>query len=215
MSFQYIIHLANYSDGVLYVLALLFLTELAVIFDRAWFMRSALRKGKTIIHQLSEVSKLTTEKLEELMQEARGQPEEQIITAAYRHMDLVHHYGSARGEAFDNRLDEAIFLTTPFLDKRLWILDTTVTLAPLLGLFGTILGMFHAFSILAAPGHAPTQVTGVVADALIATASGLFIAMVGLITFNAFNNAIDKTIQQLESIKLLLINRLDGAPNNI
>jgi biopolymer transport protein ExbB len=54
-----------------------------------------------------------------------------------------------------------------------------------------------------------------VADALIATASGLFIAMVGLITFNAFNNAIDKTIQQLESIKLLLINRLDGAPNKI
>lgn len=184
-------------------------------FDRAWFMRSALRKGKTIIHKLSEVGKLTSEQLKELMQESKGQPEEQIITAAYRHMDLVHHYGSARGEAFDNRLDEAIFLTTPFLDKRLWILDTTVTLAPLLGLFGTILGMFHAFSILATPGHAPTQVTGGVADALIATASGLFIAMVGLITFNAFNNAIDKTIQQLESIKLLLINRLDGAPNKI
>ena len=103
-------------------------------------------------------------------------------------MTSIHHYGSARGEAFANRLDEAIFLTTPSLDKRLWILDTIVTLAPLLGLFGTILGMFHAFSILAVPGHNPTSVTGGVADALIATASGLFIAMIGLLSFNAFNN---------------------------
>ncbi|MDX5935767.1 MotA/TolQ/ExbB proton channel family protein [Acidithiobacillus thiooxidans] len=109
-------------------------------------------------------------------------------------------------------MDEAIFLTTPSLDKRLWILDTIVTLAPLLGLFGTILGMFHAFSILAAPGHNPTAVTGGVADALIATASGLFIAMIGLLSFNAFNNSIEKTIYQLESLKLVLMNRLDGAP---
>ncbi|MBU2818670.1 MotA/TolQ/ExbB proton channel family protein, partial [Acidithiobacillus ferrooxidans] len=49
-------------------------------------------------------------------------------------------------------------------------------------------------------------------DALIATASGLFIAMIGLLSFNAFNNAIEKTIFQLESLKVVLMNRLDGAP---
>ncbi|QER45648.1 hypothetical protein F0726_02596 [Acidithiobacillus caldus] len=36
--------------------------------------------------------------------------------------------------------------------------------------------------------------------------------MLGLITFNAFNNAIDKLVHQLESLKVVLINRLDGAP---
>ncbi|MHB8114810.1 MAG: MotA/TolQ/ExbB proton channel family protein [Acidithiobacillus ferrivorans] len=212
ISFSYLVHLANYSDGVLYILMLLFVVELAVIFDRSWYLRNAISKGKKILWGISVRGKLRRPDLEELVALSKGLPEEALLGVALRHFNLIHHYGSARGEAFANRLDEAIFLTTPSLDKRLWILDTIVTLAPLLGLFGTILGMFHAFSILAVPGHNPTSVTGGVADALIATASGLFIAMIGLLSFNAFNNAIEKTIYQLESLKVVLMNRLDGAP---
>ena len=212
MSFAHLVHLANYSDGVLYLLMILLLVELAVIFDRFWFLRTAMAKGRKILWMVSNRGKLRRPDLEEIAELSKGLPEETLIGVALRHFNLVHHYGTARGEAFANRLDEAIFLTTPSLDKRLWVLDTIVTLAPLLGLFGTILGMFHAFSILAAPGHNPTSVTGGVADALIATASGLFIAMIGLLSFNAFNNAIDKTIFQLESLKVVLMNRLDGAP---
>jgi len=212
MSLAYIIHLANYSDGVLYLLMILLAVELAVIFDRFWFLRTAMAKGRKVLWMVSNRGKLRRPDLEEIATLAKGLPEESLIGVALRHFNLVHHYGTARGEAFANRLDEAIFLTTPSLDKRLWILDTIVTLAPLLGLFGTILGMFHAFSILAAPGHNPASVTGGVADALIATACGLFIAMIGLLSFNAFNNAIDKTIFQLESLKVVLMNRLDGAP---
>lgn len=212
ISFSYLVHLANYSDGVLYILMLLFVVELAVIFDRSWYLRNAISKGKKILWGISARGKLRRPDLEDLVVLSKGLPEEALLGVALRHFNLIHHYGSARGEAFANRLDEAIFLTTPSLDKRLWILDTIVTLAPLLGLFGTILGMFHAFSILAVPGHNPTSVTGGVADALIATASGLFIAMIGLLSFNAFNNAIEKTIYQLESLKVVLMNRLDGAP---
>ena len=212
ISLGYLIHLANYSDGVLYLLMLLLVIELAVIFDRSWYLRNAIRKGKKILWGISARGKLRRPDLEELVVLSKGLPEESLLGVALRHFNLIHHYGSARGEAFANRLDEAIFLTMPTLDKRLWVLDTIVTLAPLLGLFGTILGMFHAFSVLAAPGHNPTAVTGGVADALIATASGLFIAMIGLLSFNAFNNAIEKTIFQLESLKLVLMNRLDGAP---
>ena len=212
ISFGYLVHLANYSDGVLYLLMFLFVVELAVIFDRGWYLRNAISKGKKILWGISARGKLLRPDLEDLVVLSKGLPEESLLGVALRHFNLIHHYGSARGEAFANRLDEAIFLTTPRLDKRLWILDTIVTLAPLLGLFGTILGMFHAFSILAVPGHNPNSVTGGVADALIATASGLFIAMIGLLSFNAFNNAIEKTIFQLESLKVVLMNRLDGAP---
>ena len=212
MSLSYLVHLANYSDGVLYLLMLLLLVELTVIFDRGWYLRRAARKGRGILWMASGHGKMTRQDLQELAEQAKGLPEEGILRTALRNFGMVHHYGSARGEGFSNRLDESIFLTTPSFDKRLWILDTIVTLAPLMGLFGTILGMFHAFSVLAAPGHDATKVTGGVADALIATATGLFIAMLGLITFNAFNNAIDKLIYQLESLKVVLINRLDGAP---
>jgi biopolymer transport protein ExbB len=72
--------------------------------------------------------------------------------------------------------------------------------------------MFHAFSVLAAPGHAPAAVTGGVADALVATATGLFIAMLGLVAFNAFNNQVRQILLQLDSVKTMLLNRMDGQP---
>jgi biopolymer transport protein ExbB len=127
------------------------------------------------------------------------------LDTALRHLDV------ANGEQMANRLDEAIMLIAPRLDRRLWVLDTVVTLAPLLGLFGTIIGMFHAFSVLAQPGHAPNDVTAGVADALIATAFGIFIAMLGLAAFNALNNQVRLVLHQLDSLKMMIINRTDGV----
>jgi outer membrane transport energization protein ExbB (TC 2.C.1.1.1) len=115
-------------------------------------------------------------------------------------------------ERLGQRLNEAIMLTAPSLDRRLWILDTVTTLAPLLGLFGTILGIFHSFHALASPGHAPMQVTAGVANALVATAAGLVIAMIGLLAFNAFNNQVRLVLHQLDSLRSLILNRTDGAP---
>jgi len=96
----------------------------------------------------------------------------------------------------------------PRIDRLLWVLDTIVTLAPLLGLFGTIVGMFNAFQVLSDPGNAPTQVTGGVAEALIATASGLFVAMIGLVFFNGLHNRVRAVVHQLETLKAALVNRL-------
>lgn len=103
-------------------------------------------------------------------------------------------------------------LVAPRLDQRLWVLDTIVTLAPLLGLFGTIIGMFHAFSVLARPGHASAEVTGGVADALVATAFGILIAMLGLAAFNMLSNQVRLILHQLDTIKTMVLNRTDGAP---
>jgi biopolymer transport protein ExbB len=51
-----------------------------------------------------------------------------------------------------------------------------------------------------------------VADALVATASGLFIAMLGLVAFNAFNNQVRMILLQMDSLKTMLLNRMDGHP---
>jgi biopolymer transport protein ExbB len=205
MTTAYLIHLANYSDGVLYVLAFLLLVALAVILDRFWYLRRTILLGETLVRRVAAQGELHRSSLEELRTAAGRLPEAALLDAAVRHVDV------ARGEAMAGRLDEAIMLIAPRLDKRLWVLDTVVTLAPLLGLFGTIIGMFHAFSVLATPGHAPTEVTGGVADALVATASGIFIAMIGLAAFNMLNNQVRMVIHQLDSIKLMVMNRTDGV----
>ncbi len=206
MSLQYLHMLAGESDGVLYVMALLLLLVLAIILDRGWHLRQTILKGRVFVRALSTTPELDRKHLAALIEEAGNLPEAMLVDTAYR------HYGLANIEQLGNRLDESIQIIAPQLDRRLWILDTIVTLAPLLGLFGTILGMFHAFHVLAAPGHAPTAVTGGVADALMATASGLLIAMIGLLAFNAYNNQVRVILHQLDSVRTMLLNRLDGAP---
>lgn len=79
------------------------------------------------------------------------------------------------------------------------ILDTIITLAPLLGLFGTVTGMIGAFGLLGQGSlDAPTAITGGIAEALIATAFGLVIAMVALLPFNYLNDEVEAVRHEME-----------------
>ena len=205
LSFNYIVYLADYSDGVLYVLALLLLVAFGVIIDRFWSLRGAILRGRSIMRDTASRPALGKAELRELERRAAGLPEAILLDTAARHLGQL-------GDTLASRLDEAIMLIVPSLDRRLWVLDSVVTLAPLLGLFGTIIGMFHAFHVLAQPGHAPAEVTAGVADALVATAFGIFIAMLGLVGFNALSNQVRLIVHQLESMKMMIVNRTEGIP---
>ena len=79
------------------------------------------------------------------------------------------------------------------------LLDTVITLAPLLGLLGTITGMISAFGLVSASGLGqPHAITGGVAEALIATATGLAIAILTLIPYNYFRAKVEAITQLME-----------------
>ena len=97
----------------------------------------------------------------------------------------------------------------PVLKSRLGALDTIITLAPLLGLLGTVVGMIGSFDIMSEAGMGqPHAVTGGVAEALIATATGLLIAILTLIPYNYFRSRVEKEMDAMEhfssSLELLL-----------
>ena len=77
-------------------------------------------------------------------------------------------------------------------------LSTIVTMAPLLGLLGTVTGMIGSSQVDGADGAVPTAITGGVGEALIATASGLCVAIVALCFHAAFTHHVRMTIARLE-----------------
>jgi biopolymer transport protein ExbB len=95
------------------------------------------------------------------------------------------------------------------LDQGLWILETVVTAAPLLGLLGTITGMIGAFRLFGDSGAVdPAAVTGGVAEALIATAIGIVIALLALAAYNYFSHRRAIVLDEMERLGTRLIDHI-------
>ena len=107
-------------------------------------------------------------------------------------------------------MEEHALKMTPEVFKRLHMLDTIITIAPLLGLLGTVTGMIRAFSVISnkAGIGTPTAITGGVAEALIATATGLAIAIVTLVGYNYLTERAKMIVSDMEVYGTRLVNIL-------
>jgi biopolymer transport protein ExbB len=99
--------------------------------------------------------------------------------------------------------------------KYMGVIDTMITVAPLLGIFGTVIGIILSFEALGSAGiENPQVVTAGIAQALITTATGLGIAILSVFPYNYFNSrvekaalAIEKYATSLEIVYEKLVNR--------
>lgn len=83
--------------------------------------------------------------------------------------------------------------------RYMTILDTMITVAPLLGIFGTVTGIITSFEMLGAGGlDHPETVTAGVAEALITTATGLAIAIFSVFPYNYFNSKVRRAVLEIE-----------------
>ena len=106
-------------------------------------------------------------------------------------------------ERFDLKVQALYLSQQAGVRRMLWMIDTTITLAPLLGLLGTILGIIDTFTALAAQGVSdPQAVSQGIGTALFATAAGIGIAVSCLIFNNYFNERVERINEQLKVLAL-------------
>jgi biopolymer transport protein ExbB len=109
----------------------------------------------------------------------------------------------------ESRASDEAQLIEVGMSRGLWVLETIVTGAPLLGLLGTITGMMHAFNLIGGSGLVdPAGVTGGVAQALIATAVGIFIAVFSLFGFNFLSRLHAQALEQMERLGTRIIDNI-------
>ena len=98
--------------------------------------------GHAALDQIDRIDHLDAATLARLTRDYQDLPAAQLFAAATRLQN------SQDRDELDARVNEVIMRQAPRIDRFLWVLDTIVTLAPLLGLLGTIIGMFNAFQVL-------------------------------------------------------------------
>ncbi len=159
----------------------------AIVIERLWYFRKI---GPTPFANemvnLSEQEKFTNALV---IAEEQPSPLLRILAAGIM----------KRGEMPEKAMEATGIAELALMKRGLSTLDTIITLGPLLGLLGTIIGMIDSFGIMAESGLGqPHAVTGGVAEALICTAAGIFVAVTTLIPYNYLSAKVEQETERIE-----------------
>lgn len=180
---------------IMWPILILSLIACTVVIERLVFLAAEKRRNDPELRRLflSEVEKGKTE---EALALAKGSGDFVVKVLAYALKN--------REEGLTEALMRAANRELIRFKRGLAILDTAITLAPLLGLLGTVTGMITAFGMVSGELGAPTAISGGIAEALLATAFGLGVAILSLIPFNTLNTKVEKAQHELEDSGTLL-----------
>jgi len=181
------------NGGVLmWPLLALSLVALAVVTERIfwWSAASRARDSERLDRLYQAIARNDTD---EVVRLATGSEDQRIRVIAHG----LEHTETDIEIAMQVKADEETKAAHRFLD----VLDTAITLAPLLGLLGTVTGIMRSFHFVGGDQDlAVNKVSGGIGEALIATAFGLGIAITALIPFNTFGSRVDSLRQELSTV---------------
>ena len=189
--FESAVHLFHSGGFVMYPLLILSLITLAIAVERFYYYRTN-RKGSRVFfhgvyHAAVQQDFDTVGKLCKEFPSAIAR----IIESG---MENASTETSMKG-AFSDRMSMEAINFRRYLDY----LSAIVTIAPLLGLLGTVTGMIQTFSVLDAGGGA-AAITGGVGEALVATASGLCVAIIAFCVYTYFSHQLDTIVTDTERL---------------
>jgi biopolymer transport protein ExbB len=188
------------ARGVVIVLALMSIWSLTIAIERLWRFQNAKKQSLRLAREVTPM--LKSHKLEDAIRLANSK--------SYRHSHLAKvlsagltefQYESTQDlpEDFDivesgkRAIERETLMTTAEMKKGLGNLATISTTAPFVGLFGTVAGIIHAFQGMAITGSGGLgAVSAGIAEALVTTAFGLFVAIPAVWLYNYFLQKVDR-----------------------
>jgi biopolymer transport protein ExbB len=175
---------------IMYPLLICSLVSVAIIVERIIFWLGAERGRDTAL--ISDMLQMAAKnQYDKAAQRARGSRD---YIARILLEGIVH-----RNYSLSQALEMGAEEESKRMRRNLTILDTIITLAPLLGILGTVMGIIDSFHLLGAAGiESPRVVTEGIAQALITTATGLAIAIMTLIPYNYFLSRIERSTREIE-----------------
>jgi biopolymer transport protein ExbB len=192
---------------VMYPIAVVLVVAVAVVLERiVWWTTQTVRRDSDKLDQV--FAALEQGNIPGAITLARDSKDPLVRTVWH---GLNHVHSSVEGA-----LQVASGVEIQRAGRFMSVMDTTITLAPLLGLLGTVIGIMGSFNFVGNSDLAPAKVSGGIAEALIATACGLGIAIFTLIFFNFFNARVARLHYELESASnnvILMLNALRNRNN--
>jgi biopolymer transport protein ExbB len=182
----------NFQKGgpIMWPILIVSIIAVAVVLERAfWWTGRWMRRDPKRIEKV--FTAIETGDVTEASRLSRGS-RDPVLRMMWN--GLNHQHASLQGA-----LQVAAGIEIKRAGRFLVVMDTLVTLAPLLGLLGTITGLIRSFSFLGNEELAVQAVTGGIAEALIATACGLGIAIFSLIPFNFFTSRVSNLEFELQT----------------
>ncbi|HGM7029006.1 TPA: MotA/TolQ/ExbB proton channel family protein [Serratia liquefaciens] len=190
-------------DIIFYVMYAALAIALVIIIERALYFAYTQRQARRLEQALTLDVHRTADLPDEFTQ--RNSLPLAVISPV---LEQKHRAGDR--EAIGDLIDAQYLLSKPLMARGLWLLETIVTAAPLLGLLGTVMGIIETFKALAASGVSePSLVSAGMGTALYATGLGIAIALLCLVG----NNYLQSRMERInELLKVLLIRA--GAPGS-
>ena len=175
---------------VMYPLLACSLITLTVILERAFFwVREDMRRNQKLV---DDVLELCRQGKWQLVRESVAGSKDYVIRIL---VSGILHREFSMAKAMESAASEEICRMRHYMV----VLDTMITVAPLLGIFGTVIGIIVSFDLLGAGAiRDPQAVTAGISQALITTASGLGIAITSVFPYNYFNSKAEKAAKTIE-----------------
>ena len=175
----------------------------AIIFERLWALRENIIAPENL---LLEAQKMIT----------KNGVKKEAIQSLQKHSMLGEIFASALNnynspsEVIKEAIEETGRAINHRLERYLSTLGTIATVAPLLGLFGTIIGMVELFSSFTSSGHDVAIFARGISIALYNTAGGIVVAVPAMIAYRFFRSKIDDLVVEMEQQAIKLVEIING-----